>query len=236
MHPQIVRAGPGSCPICGMALEPMTPAGRRHGQSRAARHDAAVLGCVRAVGSAARHGHGRGIPARPAALIAPRARDLGAADPRHAGGAVGRLAVFRARLGIRSSAGVSTCSRLIALGTGVAYVYSLVAALAPGIFPPSFRIPDGAVPLYFEAAAVIVTLVLLGQVLELRARSQTGSAIRALLDLAPKRARRLHDDGNENDIPLEEVVARRPPAGAARREGAGRRRRARRPQRRRRSR
>jgi Cu+-exporting ATPase len=95
---------------------------------------------------------------------------------------------------------------LIALGTGVAYVYSLVAALAPGIFPASFRDSDGQVPLYFEAAAVIVTLVLLGQVLELRARSQTSSAIRALFDLAPKRARRLNEDGTDEDIPLEEVV------------------------------
>jgi len=95
---------------------------------------------------------------------------------------------------------------LIALGTGVAYVYSLVAALVPGIFPASFRDPDGQVPLYFEAAAVIVTLVLLGQVLELRARSQTSSAIRALLDLAPKRARRLREDGSDEDVPLEDVV------------------------------
>src|SRR5215470_9965994 len=95
---------------------------------------------------------------------------------------------------------------LIALGTGVAYVYSLVAALAPGVFPASFRGPDGQVPLYFEAAAVIVTLVLLGQVLELRARSQTSSAIRALLDLAPKRARRLREDGSNEDIALEDVA------------------------------
>jgi P-type Cu+ transporter len=95
---------------------------------------------------------------------------------------------------------------LIALGTGVAYLYSLVAALAPEIFPASFRDHDGRVPLYFEAAAVIVTLVLLGQVLELRARSQTSSAIRALLDLAPKRARRLREDGSDEDIPLEDVL------------------------------
>jgi Cu+-exporting ATPase len=95
---------------------------------------------------------------------------------------------------------------LIALGTGVAYVYSLIAALAPGIFPPSFRTPEGEVPVYFEPAAVIVTLVLLGQVLELRARAQTGSAIHALLNLAPKRARLLLDDGSEADIALEEVV------------------------------
>jgi Cu+-exporting ATPase len=94
---------------------------------------------------------------------------------------------------------------LIALGTGVAYVYSLVAALMPGIFPASFRTPEGEVPVYFEPAAVIVTLVLLGQVLELRARTQTGTAIRALLDLAPTSARLVRDDGTETDIPLEEV-------------------------------
>jgi Cu+-exporting ATPase len=94
---------------------------------------------------------------------------------------------------------------LIALGTGVAYAYSLVAALMPGIFPPSFRTPEGEVPIYFEPAAVIVTLVLLGQVLELRARTQTGTAIRALLDLAPTHARLARDDGTETDIPLEEV-------------------------------
>jgi Cu+-exporting ATPase len=94
---------------------------------------------------------------------------------------------------------------LIALGTGVAYLYSLVAALMPGKFPASFRTPEGEVPVYFEPAAVIVTLVLLGQVLELRARTQTGTAIRALLDLAPTSARLVRDDGTETDIPLEEV-------------------------------
>ena len=95
---------------------------------------------------------------------------------------------------------------LIALGTGVAYVYSLIAALTPDIFPDSFRGPHGEVPLYFEAAAVIVTLVLLGQVLELRARSATNSAIRALLDLAPKTARVIRSDGGEADIPLDQVM------------------------------
>jgi Cu+-exporting ATPase len=95
---------------------------------------------------------------------------------------------------------------LIALGTGVAYAYSLAAALMPDVFPPSFRMPEGEVPVYFEPAAVIVTLVLLGQVLELRARAQTGGAIRALLDLAPKRARLVRDDGSEADIALDEVV------------------------------
>src|SRR5262249_52951015 len=95
---------------------------------------------------------------------------------------------------------------LLALGTGVAYCYSLVAALAPGVFPLSFRTAEGEVPLYFEAAAVIVTLVLLGQVLELQARSRTGSAIRPLLDLVPKQARLVRDDGSEADLALEAVV------------------------------
>ncbi len=95
---------------------------------------------------------------------------------------------------------------LIGLGTGAAYAYSVVAAVAPGIFPESFRVHGGEVGLYFEAAAIITTLVLLGQVLELRARSQTSSAIRALLNLAPKTARRLRDDGTEEDVSLEAVV------------------------------
>jgi len=94
---------------------------------------------------------------------------------------------------------------LIAIGTGASYGFSVVAALAPGIFPDSFRTGTGEVPVYFEAAAVIVTLVLLGQILELRARSRTGAAIRALLGMAPKTARRLDDVGGEEDVPLEEV-------------------------------
>jgi Cu+-exporting ATPase len=94
---------------------------------------------------------------------------------------------------------------LIGLGTGVAYVYSIVAALFPRIFPLSFRGPEGEVAVYFEAAAVIVTLVLLGQVLELKARSRTGAAIRELLGMAPKTARRLREDGEEEDVPLDQV-------------------------------
>jgi Cu+-exporting ATPase len=94
---------------------------------------------------------------------------------------------------------------LIAIGTGVAYVYSVVATLSPDLFPPAFRGPDGSVAVYFEAAAVITVLVLLGQVLELRARSRTSGAIRALLGLAPTTARRLQTDGSEADIPLQHV-------------------------------
>ncbi len=94
---------------------------------------------------------------------------------------------------------------LIAMGTGVAYTFSVVATVLPGIFPASFRSMGNRPDVYFEAAAAIVTLVLLGQVLELRARSQTSSAIRALLDLSPKTARQVIEDGSERDIPLEDV-------------------------------
>jgi Cu+-exporting ATPase len=96
---------------------------------------------------------------------------------------------------------------LIAMGTGVAWLYSLIATLFPGFFPAAFRTSSGAVPVYFEAAAVITVLVLLGQVLELRARARTGGAIRALLNLAPKRARRIGADGSEADVPLDTIVA-----------------------------
>jgi len=95
---------------------------------------------------------------------------------------------------------------LIAMGIGVAWLYSVVAILLPGLFPPAFRSPDGAVAVYFEAAAVITVLVLLGQVLELRAREQTSGAIRALLDLAPKTARRLHADGSEEEVSLDAIA------------------------------
>ena len=94
---------------------------------------------------------------------------------------------------------------LIALGTGVAYAYSIVATLAPSVFPASFQDLHGEVAVYFEAAAVIITLVLLGQVMELRARHRTGAAIRALLGLAPKTARRIEPDGSEVDAPLQNI-------------------------------
>ena len=95
---------------------------------------------------------------------------------------------------------------LIAMGTGVAWAYSVIATVAPGLFPPAFRGMDGAVAIYFEAAAVITVLVLLGQVLELRAREQTGGAIRALLDLAPKTARRIRADNTDEEIGLDAVA------------------------------
>jgi Cu+-exporting ATPase len=207
MHPQIVRDAPGSCPICGMALEPLTPVAGEvenpelRGMTRRFWASAALSLPLVALAMADHF-------AKPAldALLPPRAQvwlQLVLATP-----AVlwGGWPFF-----VRGWASIATRSlnmfTLIALGTGVAYGYSLVAALFPGIFPASFRSAGGQVDLYFEAAAVITTLVLLGQVLELRARSQTSSAIRALLDLAPKEARLIRADGSEEDVPLERVAA-----------------------------
>ncbi len=206
MHPQVVRQTPGNCPICGMALEPMTPtAGEADNPELRDLTRRFWVGVALSVPLLAivMAGH-FGKPAVDA-VIAPRFVvwvQLTLATPAVLWGGWpffqrGWASVVNRRLNMFT---------LIALGTGVAYLYSLVAALMPGIFSVSFRDPDGEVPLYFEAAAVITTLVLLGQVLELRARSQTSSAIRALLDLAPKHARRLRPDGGEEDVPLEEIV------------------------------
>ena len=202
MHPQMQRARPGSCPICGMALEPMTPTGGDTAnpelRDMTRRFWVCVGLSVPLVALAMAEDFGN------AALIAPRTvvwvQFLLATPAVLWGGwpffERGWRSIVSRRLNMFT---------LIALGTGVAYLYSLVAALAPGIFPSSFRTAEGEVPVYFEPAAVIVTLVLLGQVLELRARTQTGTAIRALLDLAPTRARLVREDGSETDIPLEDV-------------------------------
>src|SRR5438067_465645 len=205
MHPQIVRSEPGSCPICGMALERMLPiaGGSENPELRdmTRRFWVGVALSVPLLGMVmAAH-----VSMSFAALTASRPAVwiqlvLGSAAVLWCGWPFfqrGWASVVGYRLNMFS---------LIALGTGVAYAYSVVAALAPQIFPASFRGAHGEVPLYFEAAAVIVTLVLLGQVLELRARSATNSPIRELLDLAPKRARLVRDDGSEQDIPLEQVV------------------------------
>jgi len=206
MHPQIVRQEPGNCPICGMALEPMTPAAgdtvnpELRDMTRRFWAGGTLSVPLLAIAMAEHFDQ-----ATLDAFVSPRVLVWVQLS-------LGTPAVLWGGWPFFQRGWASLVSRrlnmftLIALGTGVAYLYSLVAALAPGIFPASFRDPDGQVPLYFEAAAVIVTLVLLGQVLELRARSQTSSAIRALLDLAPKRARRLRKDGTDEDIPLEDVV------------------------------
>jgi len=204
MHPQIVRSEPGSCPICGMALEPMTPTGDE-GQSPELRNMTRRFWI----------GVALSIPLLAMVMAADVAKGVGSLTASRPGVwvqlALGSAAVLWCGWPFFQRGWASVLSRrlnmfsLIALGTGVAYAYSVVAALAPQIFPTSFRGPHGEIPLYFEAAAVIVTLVLLGQVLELRARSATNSAIRDLLDLAPKRARIVREDGSEEDIPLEQV-------------------------------
>ncbi len=206
MHAEIVLNGPGSCPICGMALEPMLP-------SAAAEENPELAAMTRRFWI----GFALSLPlvflstvdelvGRPLAqVLTPRAStwlQLALATPVVLWGG----APFFARAWVSLLTRRLNMFTLIAIGTGVAYAYSLVAALLPGIFPQSFRGPDGEVGIYFEAAAVITTLVLLGQVLELKARSETSSAIRALLDLAPKTARIVRDDGREEDIPLDQVT------------------------------
>jgi cation transport ATPase len=146
-------------------------------------------------------------------------------DPVRAGDArraLGGLAVLRAWLGLAQDPQPQHVHP-DRDGTGVAWIYSVVATLAPQLFPPAFRGEDGMVAVYFEAAAVITVLVLLGQMLELRARERTSGAIKALLNLAPKTARRIGSDGSEGNQPRSRC-GRRPPACASRREGAGRRR------------
>src|SRR5437763_10304614 len=204
MHPEIVRTGPGSCPICGMALERRTVTAeaeenpelrdmtRRFWISLAL--TLPLLGIAMAgmlTGRPVQHA----VPAGWLPWI-----ELLLATPVVLWGGWPFFQRGWSSIVNRST----NMFTLIALGTGAAYAYSVAATLAPGIFPASFREMDGMPPVYFEAAAAITTLVLLGQVLELRARSRTGAAIRALLDLTPKTARILRD-GTEQDIPLEQV-------------------------------
>ena len=203
MHPEIVRDGPGSCPICGMALEPMTVSAEEPENVELAdmtrRFRVSTVLTVPLVLAAMREL----IPGQPFEHTAPALLSWGElllATPVVLWGGWPFFVRGWESL-VNRSLNMFT---LIAMGVGVAYVFSLVATMFPGIFPASFRGHGGGVDVYFEAAAVIVTLVLVGQVLELRARSQTGAAIRALLGLAPKTARRL-SDGREDDVPLEHV-------------------------------
>ena len=199
MHPQIVREEPGNCPICGMALEPMD-VGSEEPKNPELRDMtrrlwvSAVLTLPLLISVMATHFFGVTFGA-----WAPWA-ELAIATPVVLWGGWpfferGWRSIVTWNLNMFT---------LIAIGTGVAWAYSAVAVITPGVFPASFRMEGGHVGLYFEVAAVIVTLVLLGQVLELRARSATSSAIRALLDLAPKTARVVRD-GKEVDVPLETV-------------------------------
>jgi Cu+-exporting ATPase len=206
MHPEIVRDAPGSCPICGMALEPMgVPTGeegpnpelvdftRRFWISAALAAPLFVLAMAPMVGLPFRDWIGERVSVWIELVLATPVV-LWAAIPFFERGWQSIL---------NRSPNMWT---LISLGVGAAYGYSLVATFFPGIFPHTMRGHGGAVPVYFEASAVIVALIFLGQVLELRARERTGSAIRALLDLAPKTAR-LVENGEERDVPLEEVKA-----------------------------
>ncbi len=204
MHPQIVRPAPGTCPICGMALEPRTPSATEENAELTDMTRRFWVSTVLSVPLLA-FVMGDMIPGEPLRhWIRPRASawlQLVLATPVVLWG--GWPFFVRGWLSIvNRSLNMFT---LIALGTGMAWAYSLVATLAPGLFPASFRSHGGEVGLYFEAAAVITVLVLLGQVLELRARSQTSSAIKALLGLAPRTARRLGAAGAEEDVALDQI-------------------------------
>jgi Cu+-exporting ATPase len=210
MHPQIVRDEPGSCPICGMALEPRDAPAQPDDDNPELRVMtrrlwlAAVFTVPLFVIAMGMH-----LPVLAdllPSLMSMRTRvwlELALATPVCLWSAWPFY--VRAVLSVKNRS--LNMFTLIGLGISVAYVYSLVAALMPGIFPPSFRDESGEVGVYFEAAAVITALVLVGQVLELRARSQTGAAIGKLLGLAAKSARRMRDDGTEEDVPLDQVQA-----------------------------
>ena len=205
MHPQIVQEGPGPCPICGMALEPMgaLPEDTDNPElidfTRRLWVAAPLALALLAIDMGA---HVFGVDLLP--FVSPEAQQwlkLALAVP-----AVlwsGWPFFVRGVQSLRS--GWLNMFTLIALGTGAAFLYSLLAVVAPGLFPPSMADAHGLIPTYFEAAAVIVALVLLGQVLELRAREKTGGAIRALLDLAPKTALRVLKDGKTETVPLASV-------------------------------
>ncbi len=205
MHPEIRQIGPGSCPICGMALEPelvsadsgpnpeLADMTRRFWIGLALTLPVFVL----EMGSHLTGAHGL-VPQPWSNLV-----QFALATP--------VVAWAGWPFFVRGWQSLVTRNlnmfTLIALGTGVAWLYSVVATFAPGIFPAAFRGHDGSVAVYFESAAVITVLVLLGQVLELRAREATSGAIKALLDLAPKTTRRMRDDGSDEEIPLDDVMA-----------------------------
>jgi len=204
MHPQIVRDAPGSCPICGMALEPRAVTLEERNpelddMSRRFRYSLVLTAPILAFMIADL------LPGQPLAHVVPPAwmtwLQLALATPVVLWGGWpffvrGWASIVNRHLNMFT---------LIALGVGAAYGYSVVATIAPGLFPDSFKTHGDQIGVYFEPAAIIVVLVLLGQVLELRARSRTSAAIRNLLSLAPKTARRIAPDGTEQDVPLEDV-------------------------------
>ncbi|MDZ4790071.1 MAG: heavy metal translocating P-type ATPase [Hyphomicrobiales bacterium] len=204
MHPQIRQIGPGSCPICGMALEPdviTADAGPNSDLADMSRRFWIGLALSLPVLVLEMGGHLTGLTMW-----------LGQQTSNWLQFALATPVVLWAGAPFFERGWQSLQTRnlnmftLIAMGTGVAWAYSVIATLAPDVFPPAFRQADGSVAVYFEAAAVITVLVLLGQVLELRAREQTSGAIRALLDLAPKTARRIRADGSDEDVALDAVI------------------------------
>src|SRR6266852_1777175 len=217
MHPEIVRAGPGSCPICGMALEPRTVTAEEDNpelrdMTRRFWVSLALTAPLLAIAMGSMlwpHAFMGGIFVERgdhAVVVTPWSSILPWLELILATPVILWCGWPFFQRGWASVVNRSTnMFTLIAMGTGVAYLYSVVATLFPRIFPASFRSMGDRPDVYFEAAAAIVTLVLLGQVLELRARSRTSSAIRALLDLSPKMARLISEDGAERDIPLEDV-------------------------------
>jgi P-type Cu+ transporter len=202
MHPEIRRAGPGTCPICGMALEPAEPTADDGPNPE-------LVDFTRRLWVSA-------VLAVPLLLVSMGAEMFGLQlvpmrwSPWVQLALTGPIVLWAGRPFFERG-WASLRSRhynmftLIAIGVGAAFLYSLIATLAPGLFPPVFR-EHGMVPVYYEAAGVVVALVLLGQVLELRARAATGRAIRALLNLAPKTARRIGADGDDQDVDLSEVA------------------------------
>jgi Cu+-exporting ATPase len=204
MHPEVVRQAPGACPICGMALEPrrvsaeeetnpeLAAMSRRFWISLVLTAPVLLFGMSDRVALLGRLLSGSAATWTELILSTPVVLWGGWPFFERGWGSV-----------VNRSPNMFT---LISIGTGTAYAYSVIATLFPGIFPPAFRGPDGNVAVYFEAAAAITTLVLLGQVLELRARSRTSTALRALLGLAPKTARVVLEDGSERDVPLNRVT------------------------------
>lgn len=204
MHPEIITEGPADCPKCGMALDPMEfslePQENLELKEMTRRFRVCLALTIPIFILAM--GPMVGLPIRKfiSAEMQPWLELLLATPVVLWGGSIFFVRGWKSLFGFNLN-----MFTLIAIGTGVAYAYSVVATLFPGLFPPSFQDHQGHVAVYFEAAAVIITLVLMGQVMELRAREKTGAAIRALLDLAPKTARRIGADGAEEDIPLEDV-------------------------------
>ncbi|HTJ63192.1 MAG TPA: HAD-IC family P-type ATPase, partial [Alphaproteobacteria bacterium] len=205
MHPEVRQEGPGSCPICGMALEPVTVSAEA-----APNHELADMSRRFWIGL---------VLALPVFLLEMGGHVFGMRLGHVVPTGISHWIQFALSTPVVLWAGwpffergwASLVNRslnmfsLIALGTGAAYLYSLFALFLPGLFPAGFHDMDGAVPVYFEAAAVITVLVLLGQVLELRAREQTGGAIRALLNLAPKTARRILANGQDEEISADQI-------------------------------